>query len=1248
MPMSFLALCIPLALAPTAPEPVATSGGVKYQRPSSKITTKNTLETRVKEAQKRADAERKQRVQMIDPERYAKERAATREDVADAQIEKLRALIRVTEAGSDELPELLFRLADLQLEKKTFFQRQADALYEPIDAHEQAGRKEKAAQDRQKQKRFEKAASTASAKAVEVYKTLVGKPAFAKYKRIDEAIYFLAFELGELGRDAEMQDAYLRLLRDHPTSKYIPNALLSFADFYYGKNRIDEALKLYQKIVDGYQDSPVYAYALYKMGWCYLNPVGTADPEYAKSLDKFVATIEATLEGRAGNEENAKQLRRDARRDLVRAFVHSGRPSRALEFFQKVGDGPKPAEDMSRKMMELLAAAYFGEGQYVESSAIYKTLQETFASDPATCDWQSKIVVNALATDDKTIQWQEAERLGGYWTTFATAEVKEPVKKACRAAARDTFAQMATTWHDEADKTRKIATYDLAEQAYRAFAAAFPKDKEAYELGFYHAELLWQQAEHASARRDKAGKTLAAEKFRAARAEFQRTLARDPKGKHTKDAAYAQMLAMKNALDYDETAGKGTGCRVNTEGVCVYTTRTGRRREADENTRVDVAALYPASEYTAPEREMIDAYDVYQKYVKATDDPELPKIVYHRLKLMMEHNRFDEAKPLATRLVTKFDGTMYSAWAAEMLIDMLTLAWVDAANDEAKVIAAGDELETWGRKLQKLKLWKRDEADRIREHMPTLLAGIGWRSALAQQEKGKAGDPQGYKNCANEFVDIWNEFETHPQGDILLFNAARCFEAAFLVGRAIEMRKTLLATYPQSTKHQQTLKELGEGYQGIAFYDEAATHFETYAKKYPKEKFAAQALNNAYLFRIGLGQGEQATADLERYEDIYRKQDVGTAAKIFWSKHDLLASDEERLAHAREYLATYGSKGGVDRQAVAEATVGQILWRQSCSKPLVYDSCVTVKRSRANAGEQERAHAEDLRDKIARGKQGGKRGDKRKYCGTDTQALITVHARDGKRATEAMQHFETVVKLAAKKPSIPADDAQRVDAWRDAVGMAIVYRADQKYERYLALEIPDGLFFGAAELEWQKDMGGKYARAYEQALAREQDSKARVAKWFAEKDALATELVEQYGSVKASGSPYWMLAGAARAALVSRNFADQLYRAPVPENLKTEEQADAYCDELATRYGDPLTERAKGALEYCLARSTEFQFFNAFSRMCEEELQQGDAEKYPATNELFGKSTYTGIRMDAVGVQDVTASKREDAPKKRD
>ncbi len=1217
-------IAAPVLAAPT--EVKAAGDGVRYDREAGKPKVLAPISERLRNEQKRVEKDAKAKPVLTGAD-WEKKREAASQEILDEQIERLRRLIGQTERNDAEMPDLLFRLADLHLEKVAYFERQAGTLYDPIHAAEVAKDAARAKMLRAKQAKFEAQAKAASEKAVKAFGALVGDSTFASYKRLDEALYARAFELGRLGREAEMKDSYLRLVRDFPASKFVANAYLNLADGFFAKGQIPDALKLYERVVQGYPDSPVYAYALYKIAWCHLNPIGTAEPQYAKSLDSFVATIGATLEGKAGNEANGQALRRDARRDLVRAFVHAGRPSKALEFFEKVGDGPTKKEDMSRKMMELLAAAYFGEGMYVESTATYRKLQTTFEGDADVCRWQAEIVVNALATDEPRLQWIETERLVEIWNSVADTKLAEAVKKKCRHDARDTLMQMATVWHDEAAKTNKSETYALAELAYAAFLEHFPTDPRAYELAYYHAELLWKQAETGYGSRDAATRKAARAKFLAAHEAFRRVLEKDPKGKYTRDVAYAQMLALKNHLDYDETGTGGLGCTMNTDGVCVFReARRSARPRADG--RIDVAKEFPATDYTAQETAMLAAYDTYQKYVKDEKDPELPKIIYHRAKLMMEHNRFADAQPLAIELVTRFDGTIYAAWAAEMLVDALTIAWADAASSNEVRREKGDELEAWGKKLEKTKAWSHAEAERVRTQVPTLLAAVAQGRAESYMKDGENGDPKGYVKCAQEYVEIWNATEDHPKGDILLFNAARCYEAAYLVGLAVKMRTELVTRYPKSSVYRQTLRELGENYQAIAFYGEAAKRYEDYAAQFPKDEFSAQALQNAYLFRLGRGEDTEAASDLDKYEAIYRKRDVALAAKIFWSKHALIDADTERLAHARAYLSEYGSKGGVDRQVVAMAAVGGILWRQSCSQPLLYDSCIGIQRRKANTGEAKRKRAEELRGRTSR-----RRATLPKFCGTETQALVTVHGRDSKKASEAMAQFEAVAKLAARSPKVPADDTERLEAYRNAVGMAMVYTADRKYEEYLALEIPSELWFGAELLASQKDHPDvRLAREYERAVKRESESRKRFVDWRDRKVALGKELRDRYAAVRKSASPHWILAAAARTALVHRNYADQLYRAPIPETIRTEDEKDAYCDALA-QIADPELAVAKESLRYCLARSTEFQYFNEFSRMCEEELQQSDADEFPATNELFGTSAYTDSRLDVLGVQ---------------
>jgi TolA-binding protein len=1226
---------------------------VRYNRDSKKTKAKSDLlETKFKAEKEAEDKRRERGVNMMDGQQFAVKRKAVEQEMADKQIEFLKRLIKTTEASDPEYPDYLFRLADHFLEKKAYFDLQAGSLYEKIYDAQDKNNGKLAKQLEEQQKRHNKDARDSSEAAARVYEALVNDAKFATYPRMDEALYYYAFELGELGEEQKMQLAYQRLINDFPNSPYISNAYLAFADYYFGKGDIGSAVRLYERVIE-FPDSPVYAYALYKLAWCHLNPIGAMEARFDKSLDYFVKTITATKEGRAGSEANGKQLRRDARRDLVRAYVHASKPSKAWEFFEKVGNGPGNDENDARKMMELLANQYFGDGQYTESTFIYKKLQELFPSDPMTCDWQGKIVINTLATDNKDVQWNETELLAKEWLKFKDGDFKKAVKKQCRDNALATMKQMATVWHDEAEKTKLGHTYELAENAYRVFLTTFQGDEDAYELQYYYSELLWALATQYYASKDKAERAKGLDYFKKAHDEFVNTLELKPDGKYTADAAFAQMLAMKNFLEYDETGGQKKSCKVDSEGVCIYRETKKKKKPKDENSEVDAENEFPMSDYTDQEKQMLGSYDIYVKYVKKKDDPELPKIMYHRAKLMMDHNRFEEAEPLLKEIITKFDDVkeaqIYAAWCTAMLVDLLTIEWLDKKNNPTETIAASENLEEWATKIQTMKVWNHEETAQVREAVPTLLAGIGWKKGMAYRDAGKAyvegkegGDAQGFEKCATQFVEVFNKFEDHDKASTLLWNAAECSDAAYQVGQAITLRKALLERYPESEHARDTLKYLAESYQAVAYYDDAATRYEEFAEKYPKDGESPDALQNAYLFRLGLGQETKAKDNLVKYESVYKKKDVEKAAKIFWSEHDLLKSVTAKRAHAEEYLKVYGKKGGLDRAVVAEAVIAQTDWRRSCDEPLLYDSCISVKRKRALSGVEEIEKRKKLEEKAKKKAEEEAKNEKEgdikkpkfrppKNCGSATQGIITVHTRGKKRREQAQARFRNILKSIGKgKVSIPADDIKRAEDFKNAWAMSMVYVADEKYEQYLKIEMPEDLDFQVEE--YLKDSGiPSWEKKYKEQLAKAEDSKKRVGKFFEDKMKLGKELQDQYAVVKETGSPYWVLAAAARTASVLQNFADQLYRADVPQDFRSEEQVWAYCDALADQ-ADPVQEQAMAAYTYCIERSTEFQFFNEFSRLCEEEMQQRNADKYPATNELFGVSIYTASRIERVGV----------------
>lgn len=119
-----------------AAQPSAPASSVRYRRAAPRVPTDDGLLTRVAEARRRAEEARANEQPTDLSELEQAERAARVEAagmaITDAKIDKLRQLLRITAMEAPEYPDLLMRLADLHLEKKAYFERQAGALAQPI------------------------------------------------------------------------------------------------------------------------------------------------------------------------------------------------------------------------------------------------------------------------------------------------------------------------------------------------------------------------------------------------------------------------------------------------------------------------------------------------------------------------------------------------------------------------------------------------------------------------------------------------------------------------------------------------------------------------------------------------------------------------------------------------------------------------------------------------------------------------------------------------------------------------------------------------------------------------------------------------------------------------------------------------------------------------------------------------------------------------------------------------------------
>ncbi|HXT94990.1 MAG TPA: tetratricopeptide repeat protein, partial [Polyangia bacterium] len=274
--------------------------------------------------------------------------------LVNLQIDKMRRLIQVTADDDPQKPDFLFRLGELYSEKQQYFFNKVHALDQKIYESPPNQRGTMLSEQKKYQSEQEKW-------LLEAVKAYIGATNFRKYERMDEVLFRLAYLLTSVKKEDKAREYFHRLIKDYPNSKYIPDAYLSFAEFYFDKGEMDNALKFYEK-VEQFPNSSVYPYAVYKKGWCYVN-----QGDYKTALETFVSVVKMSSDPKIKISKAQKEaLMKEAKKDIVKAYAHVGGPEKAWEFFQRTGG------DYAPKMMESLAELYWEQGQFGDSSRVYK------------------------------------------------------------------------------------------------------------------------------------------------------------------------------------------------------------------------------------------------------------------------------------------------------------------------------------------------------------------------------------------------------------------------------------------------------------------------------------------------------------------------------------------------------------------------------------------------------------------------------------------------------------------------------------------------------------------------------------------------------------------------------------------------------------------------------------------------------------------------------------------------------------
>jgi len=1083
------------------------------------------------------------------------------------EIQGLESLNANTPANSPDRLQLVRRLAEdyVELENAGFTEKtQAEIKRDDLKKSNPSG----AAQQQAVANQANTIMLRARTKAEQFYSSITTD--FPNYPQLDEVLYYLAYEYEQGNQNDLARSTYFKLIQTRPNSKYIPNAYLAFGELFFNEAQGDPskwgvAQEAYKKVI-GFPppDNKVYGYAWYKLAYVLWN-----SGDFAGALTAFKRTIDygTTFVQVPG----AGKLADSARRDIIPVYALKGDPSAAYNFFHNISGDPAGVSAKTFVMMDDLGNNYLDTGHYPEAIALYRDLLARDRAGDKECLYQAHITeaTMAMKSGNKEGIKVELDKQLAVERDYKGGQHPADAKKECANKTAALLTETAMAWHLEAvgsggqRGTGDKRTMDKAAYLYKKVVDTWPQTEFAnfvfprivkedwpniYKIKYSMADLLYFE-----------------EDWEPAAKAFDAVVDENPNAPEAAESAYAAVLCWQKVYDAGhkgDSAKKGSG------------NLPGSKKGAANSALSEDAKLAP-KELTPDQKGMITAFKRYICYIHppendAAAQEQLVEVEYAQARLYFEAQHWEEAAYAFRDIALKHADKDVGIYAAQLYLESVNVlgshskppriaCFNDMASDVPKFLDLYCTADKLAKNLEQCTTLTKIQCDiqRLKAQKIVEKADAGDASALAL-----------YEEAARTYLDMWHKYGETPlranqpmqcdRMDEIVYNAAKAYQSARLLGRAISTRMILLNPDNRMEKSPLATKatyEIGGNFQAIAVYDQAAGWYEKYAELKPTPEKSDVALSDAVQLRLGLGQADEAIKDATLFRAKYGASKPTETAAIQFAIGAHYASVE---AWDQAKTALQGAMGLIDRSAIDI---------------------------------QLQAHA--------------------------TLARAFTHQRDG-LAGAASEYGKVralwanpdaaVAKLNAAYPG--EDEGQRTKRLAkglNAVGEAYFYSAEEHRRAEVEnIHFPEYHGNGTKD-DVLKHINTKVVAWY----GKKKDAITKVEPEY-------IKILD----LKPVAPPMWVIAAGSRAGLMWGKFVDEFRAAPIPEAWKKDpEIRGVYYDNL-DRASEPFkVGHAKPALKKCLDLSLQYQYFDQFSRDCEVWLAKNYKAEYHVVDELRGAPT---------------------------
>ncbi len=655
------------------------------------------------------------------------------------------------------------------------------------------------------------------AQAIALYRDMLLK--FPGYRYSDAVYYLLGYCAEQMGQHDDADRAFAQLIERFPKSKFVPEAYLRQGESYFDtvaadpRAELQKAAVAYRKVLD-FPDQPLYDKAIYKLGWTYYRL-----DDFPNAVDAFVKLLDFYRTKKGGEQQN--DLEKEALQYTAICFADEkwGGVSKATAYFQQIG-GRTYEKDLYRRLGDI----FFDQTKNDDAVASFRLALQR---DPMAADApqiQAKIIEayeRDRAFDKQTVERERLVSTYGEGSAWAKAnqnnqdallQSRDLTERALRDAAIYHL-QQAIAYQKDHKIEQAFTEFKVAAQALGEYLQHYPRNKDVYELTFYHAEALYNSLQFLPAAR-------AYQEVRDMTIDHQ----------FEREAAHDTVLAYQNEIEREQKQGllKARPVLKSTD-----------RKEA------------------VPKPEPLPA--IYVDMVRASDtfvnlypqDALAAAIAYRSAESYYVFNAFDEARCRFKDIITRYPKDEVAQYAANLTIEtyLATKDWAHVTAATSELLRAGNGVVQKGSELEKTLV-------------KFQLAGI---FKLAQQEM----DAGHYDHAAELFIELVQKDPKNEFADKALNNAAVCYENVRRFDSALRTYERIISEYPASALADQALFRVASDAEQSYDFDKAVSRYLLLVDRYPNSKNRAGALYNAARLLEGLQRYPEAAAAYKRYAEVF-------------------------------------------------------------------------------------------------------------------------------------------------------------------------------------------------------------------------------------------------------------------------------------------------------------------------------------------------------------------------------------------